>query len=819
MKNFPIALLLVVATANAQGTKADYARSNGLRTLTQGKVAKARVEAHWFDGNNRFWYVNSLLGGRNEFIVMDVRNGSKKPAFDHAKMAAALTKLGEKASADRLPIQTIELRTAEVRVLLKDKVYRLNDQTLTELNGEILAERSLPRLRRARASAEAGERTTIVFQNRTDREIKLAWVDAENNHHEYGTVAPGESFAQGTYAGHVWVALEVDGKELGAWQAASDPGNAMVDGKPFAGERSPTRATEPARRVAIIRDYNVWLQPADGGDPVQLTTDGSKADAYGGQVFTSPDNGRFVVLKTKAEQEHKVYKVESSPRDQLQPKLHTQQYLKPGDDIAVAKPHLFDATNRAEILIDDTLFPTPWEISDIRWQPDGKRFTFVYNQRGHQVLRVIAVDAATGKATAIIDETSKTFIDYAGKYFIGYLDKTNEIAWMSERDGWNHLYLYDALTGRVKNQITKGNWVVRAVDGIDEEKREVSIRLSGYYAGQDPYLIHYARVKLDGSGMTMLTDANGTHRLSPSPDGRYYVDTYSRVDLAPVSELHRASDGSLVCEIERADATALKSAGWVAPEPFVAKGRDGKTDIYGVIWRPTNLDPNRKYPVIETIYAGPQGAFVPKDWSSFYSTQQLAELGFIVVQIDGMGTSNRSKAFHDVCSKNLVDAGFPDRILWMKAAAAKYPYMDVSRVGLYGGSAGGQNALGGLLTHPEFYKAGVADCGCHDNRMDKVWWNELWMGWPIGPHYAEQSNVTLAPKLEGKLLLMVGELDTNVDPASTMQVVNALIKANKDFELLVFPGAGHGTMGSPYGWRRMSDFFVRSLLGVEPRAN
>ena len=229
------------------------------------------------------------------------------------------------------------------------------------------------------------------------------------------------------------------------------------------------------------------------------------------------------------------------------------------------------------------------------------------------------------------------------------------------------------------------------------------------------------------------------------------------------------------------------------PERFTAKARDGVTDIFGIIVRPTNFQSDRKYPVIEQIYAGPQDAFVPKAFSRLPGDYRLAELGFIVVQIDGLGTSCRSKAFHDVCYKNLVDAGFPDRILWMRAAAATRPEMDLTRVGIFGGSAGGQSALGGLLTHGDFYHVGVADCGCHDNRMDKIWWNELWMGWPVGPHYEQQSNATLAHKLQGKLLLTVGELDDNVDPASTMQVVHALIQADKDFDLLVVPGAGHGT--------------------------
>jgi len=259
----------------------------------------------------------------------------------------------------------------------------------------------------------------------------------------------------------------------------------------------------------------------------------------------------------------------------------------------------------------------------------------------------------------------------------------------------------------------------------------------------------------------------------------------------------------------------LKNIGWRAPEVFTAKGRDGKTDIWGMIIRPSNFDPSKKYPVIENIYAGPQDSFVPKSFSAYNAMQAMAELGFIVVQIDGMGTSNRSKAFHDVAWKNLADAGFPDRLLWHKAAAAKYPWYDISRAGIYGTSAGGQNALGGLLFHPEFYKAGVASCGCHDNRMDKIWWNEQWMGWPLGPEYVACSNTENAKRLEGSLMLYVGEMDTNVDPSSTLQVVNALIKNKKTFDLLVIPGSNH-TNGGVYGDRKRYDFFVHHLLGVEP---
>jgi len=581
-----------------------------------------------------------------------------------------------------------------------------------------------------------------------------------------------------------------------------------------------------------IKDHNVILTSIKTKAEEVLTKDGTAAEPYVERFYWSPNSRKAIFLKVKPAQEHKVYLVESSPTSQLQPKLHEMQYLKPGDDVAKPTMFLFDVPTRQIIKINNKLFPNPYQLTNYAWQKDSSRFTFNYNQRGHQVYRWLAVDADTGHVTTIIDEQSKTFIEYNGKFFLHSVDPeprttvsgssassppSTEAIWMSERDGWNHLYLYDTKRGEVKKQLTQGQWVVRRVVKADDAKRQLWFTCGGFYAEQDPYFVHLGRVNYDGTGLTILTSADASHTTELSPNGEFFVDSYSRVDLAPVTEIRSAQDGKLVAEVEKADHTQLKSLGWRAPERFVAKARDGVTNIYGVIHRPTNFSPTKKYPVIEYIYAGPQDAFVPKDFRPFYRTQTIADLGFIVVQMDGMGTSQRSKAFHDVCWKNLGDAGFPDRIAWIKTAAGHYPYMDLTRVGIYGGSAGGQNALRGMLMYPDFYKVGVADCGCHDNRMDKIWWNELWMSWPIGPHYADQSNVTQAHRLKGKLLLTVGELDRNVDPASTMQVVNALIKANKDFDMLVIPGGGHGVAETPYGARRRQDFFVRHLLGVEPR--
>ncbi len=588
-----------------------------------------------------------------------------------------------------------------------------------------------------------------------------------------------------------------------------------------AGERPRARGEDsPDGRWSLsVRGGNLFVRDRTTGEERALSDDGDASDSYEARVAWSPDSRYCVAIRTRAAEERKVYTIESSPKDQLQPKLHEQGYAKPGDPLPVRKPHLFDVPAHEQVAVDDALFQNPWSIDAIRWDADSSRFTFLYNQRGHQVFRLVAVDATTGEARTLIEETPPTFVDYTNKVFLRWLDDSRQFLWTSERDGWNHLYLCDAATGAIRKKLTEGDWVLRAVDRVDEKERRVWIRAMGIVPGQDPYHVHFARIDLDSGALTMLTQGDGTHELTWSPDRSFYLDSFSRVDQPPVVELRRGSDGSKVMDLEHADWTALLAAHWQIPERFVAKGRDGTTDIFGVIFRPSNFDPSRRYPVIEHVYAGPQDFFVPKSFAAWREMHSLTELGFIVVKIDGMGTNWRSKAFHDVCWKNLGDSGFPDRIAWIRAAAKDRPYMDLDRVGIYGGSAGGQSALRAMLAHGDFYKAAAADCGCHDNRMDKVWWNEQWMGWPIGPHYAEQSNVTNAKNLTGKLLLTVGELDRNVDPASTMQVVDALIAADKDFELIVFPGGGHGSGESPYGQRRRRDFFVRSLLGVEPRSH
>ena len=735
-------MLTLPRVAAAQGSAADYARAEKLRTTYEALAADIAGPATAVGQTHRFWYRKSVRGAE-AFVVVDADTLQRQPAFDHEKIAASLSKAaGNTYTATALPFNTLTFTAdgSAFTVNVGGSPYRC------AVADSVCGKSEPP----PRAGAGSG-----VGRRRAD---------------EGPRVSP-------------------DGK----WEA-------------------------------LVNNFNIAVRQAGTHTLTRLSTDGSEGNAYDlSSIAWSPDSKKIAAYRVKPGYKREVHYVESSPEDQLQPKHTTLVYAKPGDVLDLDQPVLFLLDSTRQIAVDSALFPNAYAMSRLEWRRDSRAFTFEYNQRGHQIYRVIEVDGATGKARAVISEEPKTFFTYrtanggladSGKQFRFDIDDGKEVIWMSERDGWNHLYLMDGATGAVKRQITRGNWVVRAVIKVDEPAKQILFSAGGMNAGKDPYFLNFYRINFDGTGLTTLTDADANHTISYSPDHRYFVDLWSRVDLPPVLQLRRAADGKVLADLEHAEALALVAIGWRPPEVFVAKGRDGTTDIWGVIIRPTNFDSTKKYPVIENIYAGPQSSFVPKVFSTQLGMQSLAELGFIVVQIDGMGTSNRSKAFHDVAWRNLGDAGFPDRILWHKAVATKYPYYDVSRVGIYGTSAGGQNSMGALLFHPEFYKAAVSAAGCHDNRMDKIWWNEQWMG-ELGPHYAASSNVENAARLQGQLLLVVGEMDTNVDPSSTFQVVNALIKANKTFDLLVIPGAGH-TNGGPYGERKRNDFFVHHLMGIEP---
>lgn len=574
-----------------------------------------------------------------------------------------------------------------------------------------------------------------------------------------------------------------------------------------------TDSISPDKQMAAyIKDGNVFGQPVKGGNAVQYTTDGTADKPYGSLAW-SPDSRYVIGYKITPYKDSLVYYVLTSQPNTTRGQLQSQEYKQPGDPFTTYEMFSFSVADKQTTKINTEIidfFPAPY----LNWRKEAPdHFLYEKVDRGHQRFRIIDVNAKTGETKTIVDEQTKTFI-YEQKIFTEYLPETNEIIWVTEKDGWRHICLVNSVTGDVK-RVTKGAWVVRDIDSINSKSRQIWFRAGGMNKEEDPYFVHYYRINFDGTGLLELTPAKGNHNISYSPDKKYYLDTYSQINVPPVIELRRTADAKKITEVERTDVTEYLKAGFRFAEPFHAKGRDGETDIWGVVFRPTDFDSSKSYPVIENIYAGPQDAFVPKNFTTGGEMQSIAELGFIVVQIDGMGTCNRSKAFHDVCWHNLADAGFPDRILWIKALAAVYPYVDAGRVGLYGTSAGGQNALGGLLFHPEFYSAAVSACGCHDNRVDKQWWNEQWMGYPVGKHYEEQSNVTNAHKLKGDLLLIVGEADTNVPPESTYRVADALIRAKKNFDFLPIPGLGHSD-GGPYGRVKKRDFFVKHLLGVDP---
>ena len=759
--------LATAAPSAAQGTAADYARARALKDRYEKAAGIVAEPASWIEKTSRFWYRRGVPGG-TEFIVVDAATTRQQPAFDHARLAAALSvATGRSFTALALPFARLAY-------------------TKEQLGLDVLVDGTPWTCDLSSYVCKKNERRADRSESGLPRDCRTLPDDAP-------VVSPD-----------------------GRWEALVQNFNVAIRPKPGAGATAAGLPSAPKTAPALT-----WL-----------STDGSDGNCYQlPSLVWSPDSIRLAAMRVRPGFRRIVHYVESTPEDQLQPKHSTRFYAKPGDALDVEQPVIFQIAPARQLDVDRTLFPNAFELSPLVWRKDGHALTFEYNQRGHQVYRIIEVDAVSGRTRAVVSEEPKTFFYYnqangtltgSGKRYRYDVGDGKDVVWMSERDGWNHLYLYDGATGTVKNQITKGEWAVRGVVKVDEETRQIWFSAGGMTPGEDPYFAHYYRVDFDGSRLTLLTAIPASHTAAFSSDMQYFVDTYSRVDMAPVSELRRTGDGSLVMTVERGDLAGLEAVGWHPPEVFVAPGRDGTTPIYGVLFKPTTFDPSRRYPVIESIYAGPQGSFVPKTFAAYSSLQAQAELGFIVVQIDGMGTSNRSKAFHDVAWMNLGDAGFPDRIAWHKAVAAKYPWYDVSRVGLYGGSAGGQSALGGLLFHPEFYRAAVAYAGCHDNRMDKIWWNEQWMGWPLGPHYAASSNVDHAGRLAGALLLVVGELDSNVDPSSTMQVVKALLKANKDFDLLVVPGgehnAGRGGEFGAYGERKRFDFFVRHLLGVSPPA-
>lgn len=589
--------------------------------------------------------------------------------------------------------------------------------------------------------------------------------------------------------------------------------------------------------AAFVKEYNLFLRYVSTGEIIQLTRDGEGGWSYATPLpslrimvaqgtenvkqrtaaFWSPDSSKLITYRVDSRNAGRFTSLQFVPPDQLRPKAFTYVYPLPGEVLAKAQPLVFDVQSGKRIEVKTTPLELPFQDGpEFEWFPDSKNFYYDSGSRGMKAIELRVVDADTGDQRVVIREQSDSYVD-PGETFFRLAHDVAKVIWASERDGWNHLYLYDLKAGKLENQVTQGPWVVRRLVSVDEKNRRIYFLASGREKGEDPYLTHLYSVGFDGKGLALLSPEEANHSASVSPDGAFYVDSYSRADLAGQSVLRRTRDASDVRVLKKTDASALLETGWKAPEPFQGKAADGMTDLYGLIWRPSNFDASKRYPIIEQVYTGPQGFFVPKTFSASLRLQAMAELGFVIVMVDGRGTTGRSRAFHEFSYRNLGGA-LEDHVAMIKQMAAKFPYMDIGRVGIYGTSAGGYAAAHAMLMFPKFYKVCVSISGDHDARLDKAWWNELYQGYPVQDDYAAHSNVTMAGKLEGHLLLEHGDVDDNVHPVETIRFVDALIKANKNFDMLFVPNMSHGEANN-YLVRRRWDYFVEHLLGVAPPVN
>ncbi|MGE3275416.1 MAG: DPP IV N-terminal domain-containing protein [Vicinamibacterales bacterium] len=738
-------------------TADDYARAERwMGYNTAPLVFRTSAQPHWLD-DDRFWYRVTVPGGA-EFILVDPAAATKARAFDHAAVAAALSKAtGDSYAELTLPFQTFDFSDDQsaIEVAAKNRQWRC------------------PRTGTA-ACTDIGE-----AKSRTS-----------------GPGAPAR--------------LEI--------------------------------LSPDGTKAAFVRDYNLWVRNVAYGTETQLTTDGTEGQAYARNdagwvhsdtpvVVWSPDSKRIATFRHDWRGVGEMYLVNTVAGH---PTLTTLKYPMPGDDkifeierviidvdpVKVTKIDLPPDPHRSTIC-DHVVCGGEW--ADVEWSPDSKELAFVSTSRDHKREDLRVADAATGTIRNVLSERVESFFESGqGAVNWRYLPGSKEVIWFSKRDNWGGLYLHDATNGFQKNRITTGEGNVAQVLEVDEAAREIFFVGVGKEPGRDPYFRHYYKIGFDGKGQTLLTPENADHTINRSPSGKYFVDTYSTPDTPPVAVL-RDTDGRVVLELERADISKLKAAGWMPPIPITVKARDGRTDLYGLMYRPTDFDPLRKYPIINHIYPGPQTGSVGS--RSFQASrgdaQSIAELGFIVVEIDGMGTPWRSRAFHEAYYGDMGDNTLPDQVAGMKDLAARYAWIDLDRAGIYGHSGGGFATAGAMFRYPDFFKVGVSQAGNHDNRIYEDDWGEKWQGLLTkdakgASNYDDQANQNHAQDLKGKLLIAHGTMDTNVPPNSTLLVVDALIKANKDFDLIMFPNRSHGFGNEPYMVRRRWDYFVKNLMGAEP---
>ena len=612
---------------------------------------------------------------------------------------------------------------------------------------------------------------------------------------------------------------------------------------PPAPSRDPDAITSPdGTKAAFIRNHNLWLRDLDTGAETPLTTDGVEDYGYATNnagwvkrdspvLLWSPGSDMIATFQHDGRGVGMMYMATTNVGH---PELSAWKYPLVGDS-------LIFRISRVVIHLDGPrvvrlrMPPDPHRSSttdhvagaggvflDVEWSDDGSQLAFLSNSRDHKHAALRVADPETGVARDVLDETEENFFE-SGARTANWrvLEASNEVIWFSKRHDWGHLYRYDLSTGGLLGRITTGDWNVQQLLRVDEESRTLYFTGAGREPG-DPYFQYLYRIGMDGGGLELLTPDSANHSVTLSPDGRFFVDSYSTPVTPPVTVV-RDLDGEVVMELERADISRLVESGWQPPEPFTVKARDGETDLHGLMYRPTRFDPSRSYPVVNYLYPGPQSGSVGSRTfrPSRGDKQAIAELGFIVVEVDAMGTPGRSKAFHDAYYGNMGDNGLPDQVAMIRQLGARHPWMDLNRVGIWGHSGGGFASTAGILRYPDFYKVAVSQAGNHDNRNYEDDWGEKWQGlletYADGTtNYDNQANQLIAENLKGKLLLAHGTMDTNVPAYNTLLVVDALIAANKDFDLIMLPNRGHGFGNEPYMMRRRWDYFVRHLLGVEP---
>jgi dipeptidyl aminopeptidase/acylaminoacyl peptidase len=572
------------------------------------------------------------------------------------------------------------------------------------------------------------------------------------------------------------------------------------------------------KKAAYIKNFNLWVRDTTTGKETQLTTDGVKDFGYATDnagwkksdraiLVWSPDSKKIATFQQDERNVSDAYLVTANVGA---PKLSAWKSALPGDaNVAMIHRVIIDV-DAAKVTrlsmqpdphrstqCDDISCDGGWD--DVYWSPDSRTVAFVSTSRDHKNEKLRVADTATGAVRDVYEETAATqFESGQGTVNWRYLPATNEFIWFTERDGWGHLYLYDLTTGKLKNQITAGDFAVWRVQNVDEKNRVIFFEGGPQDQSRDPYFTHFYRVGFDGKNLQLLTPENANHDVTLSPDGSYFVDNYATPDT-PATSVLKDANGKLIANLEKADISRLTATGWKPPTRIVVKARDGSTDLYGLMYTPTNLDTGKKYPVIDYIYPGPQGGSIGS--RSFAAArgdnQALAELGFVVVQIDGMCNPLRSKKFHDSCYGNMADNTLPDQVEGIKQLAAKYPYIDTNRVGIWGHSGGGFATAAAMFRYPDFFKVGISESGNHDNRNYEDDWGERYIGLLTKDangksNYEDQANQNYAKNLKGKLLLAHGGMDDNVPPSNTYLVVDALIKANKDFDLIIIPNARHG---------------------------